>query len=89
MTQEDLDTVKRNFKWVADQLDSLLSTPSSFVVVLMGSPSDEEHCKKIAKQAKSLGLQVQLRVCSAHKGTQEALRILAECEGSYNKVCAP
>ncbi|XP_053987051.1 bifunctional phosphoribosylaminoimidazole carboxylase/phosphoribosylaminoimidazole succinocarboxamide synthetase [Hylaeus volcanicus] len=86
VTQEDLDVVKRNFKWVADQLDYLIPPQSSLVVILMGSPSDEEHCKKIAKHAKTLGLRVQLRVSSAHKATQETLRILAEYEGSGEKV---
>ncbi|XP_076627501.1 PAICS bifunctional enzyme [Colletes latitarsis] len=86
VTQEDLDVVKHNFKWVADQLDYLILPHSSLVVILMGSPSDSEHCKTIAKYAKSLGLNVQLRVSSAHKGTQETLRILAEYEGSCEKV---
>ncbi|XP_043479996.1 multifunctional protein ADE2-like [Leptopilina heterotoma] len=86
VTQEDLESVKRNFKWVADQLDYLVPPPSALVVVLMGSPSDEEHCKKIAKYATALGLRVQLRVSSAHKETEETLRILAEYEGSGEKV---
>ncbi|XP_043254508.1 multifunctional protein ADE2 [Colletes gigas] len=86
VTQKDLDVVKHNFKWVADQLDHLILPHSSLVVILMGSPSDIEHCKTIAKYAKSLGLSVQLRVSSAHKGTRETLRILAEYEGSCEKV---
>ncbi|KOX67690.1 Multifunctional protein ADE2 [Melipona quadrifasciata] len=86
VTQEDLDTVKRNFKWVADQLDFLIPPTNSLVVILMGSPSDEDHCKTIAKHVKSLGLKFQLRVCSAHKGTEETLRILAEYEGIHTKV---
>lgn len=71
---------------MADQLDYLVPPPSALVVVLMGSPSDEEHCKKIAKHATALGLRVQLRVSSAHKETEETLRILAEYEGSGEKV---
>ncbi|KAK1119403.1 hypothetical protein K0M31_013233 [Melipona bicolor] len=86
VTQEDLDTVKRNFEWVADQLDFLIPPTNSLVVILMGSPSDEDHCKTIAKHVKSLGLKFQLRVCSAHKGTEETLRILAEYEGIHTKV---
>lgn len=86
VTQADLETVKRNFKWIADQLDHLVPPPSSLVVILMGSPSDEEHCKKIAKHAVALGLRTQLRVSSAHKATEETLRILAEYEGSGEKV---
>lgn len=81
-----MESVKRNFKWVADQLDYLVPPPSALVVVLMGSPSDEEHCKKIATYATALGLRVQLRVSSAHKETEETLRILAEYEGSGEKV---
>lgn len=87
VTQKDLDVVKHNFKWVADQLDYLVPPCNSLVIILMGSSSDEEHCKRIAEHAKSLGLKVQIRVSSAHKGTQETLRILAEYEGSCEKVC--
>ncbi|XP_046740002.1 multifunctional protein ADE2 isoform X1 [Diprion similis] len=86
VTQADLETVKRNFKWIANQLDHLVPPPSSLVVILMGSPSDEEHCQKIAKHAMALGLRPQLRVSSAHKATEETLRILAEYEGSGEKV---
>jgi phosphoribosylcarboxyaminoimidazole (NCAIR) mutase len=49
----------------------------------MGSPSDEDHCKKIAKHCKELGLICQLRVTSAHKGTEETLKILAQYEGMW------
>lgn len=48
----------------------------------MGSPSDMEHCKKIEKTALQLGLQVEIRVSSAHKETEETLRIVAEYEGN-------
>jgi len=51
--------------------------------VLMGSPSDEDYCKKIAKHCKELGLICQLRVTSAHKGTEETLKILAQYEGMW------
>ncbi|KAK0179407.1 hypothetical protein PV327_005163 [Microctonus hyperodae] len=86
VTSADLDNVKRNFKWVANQLDHLVPPTKSSVVIFMGSPSDKEHCQKIAKHANALGLNVQLRVSSAHKGTTETLRILAEYEGSNEKV---
>ena len=86
MTQQDLETVKINFKWVADQLEALVPPPSSHVVILMGSPSDQEHCEKIARAAKALGLIAELRITSAHKGTEETLKILAEYEGNGKKV---
>lgn len=49
----------------------------------MGSPSDEEHCKKISKSCKDFGLQCILRCTSAHKTTNDALKVLAEYEGKY------
>ena len=51
--------------------------------MLMGSPSDEDYCKKIAKHCKELGLICQLRVTSAHKGTEETLKILEQYEGMW------
>jgi phosphoribosylaminoimidazole carboxylase/phosphoribosylaminoimidazole-succinocarboxamide synthase len=34
VTKEDLDTVKRNFKWVADQLDLLTPDTNSLVIMI-------------------------------------------------------
>jgi phosphoribosylcarboxyaminoimidazole (NCAIR) mutase len=57
----------------------------------MGSSSDEEYCIKIAKHCKELGLICQLRVTSAHKGTEGTLQALAEYEGMwvifYDTIC--
>jgi 5-(carboxyamino)imidazole ribonucleotide mutase len=50
------------------------------VVVLMGSRSDEGHCRKIAEKALSLGLEVELRVGSAHKTPARVLAMLAGYE---------
>lgn len=49
VTAADLDTVKRNFAWVKDQLDHLKPNIHHKVVIFMGSPADQEHCQKIAK----------------------------------------
>ncbi|XP_039288396.1 multifunctional protein ADE2 [Nilaparvata lugens] len=86
VTQADLDTVKRNFTWVADQLEFLIPPTTGRVAVFMGSPSDEEHCRKIKKECKALSIPCDLRVSSAHKGTEETLNILAEYEGSGEPV---
>ncbi|XP_071563249.1 bifunctional phosphoribosylaminoimidazole carboxylase/phosphoribosylaminoimidazole succinocarboxamide synthetase [Temnothorax nylanderi] len=86
VTQQNLETVKCNFKWVEEQLDYVIVAPTPLVVILMGSPSDEAHCREIAKHATALGLKPQLRVTSAHKGTEETLNILAEYEGSGENV---
>ena len=52
----------------------------------MGSASDTEHCEKISKQCKSLGLNTELRVTSAHKGPEESLRIMREYESCMSKL---
>ena len=44
----------------------------------MGSPSDED--------CKDLGVPCQLRVTSAHKGTEETMQIVAQYEGSGQRV---
>jgi phosphoribosylaminoimidazole carboxylase/phosphoribosylaminoimidazole-succinocarboxamide synthase len=35
VTKEDLDTVKRNFKWVADQLDHLTPKTNPLVIIFI------------------------------------------------------
>jgi len=82
VTAEALEEVKANFRWIAERLDLLLPAPKALVVVLMGSPSDEEHCKKIVKTCRDLGVPCQMRVTSAHKGPSETLSIIAQYEGT-------
>ncbi|CAL1675429.1 unnamed protein product [Lasius platythorax] len=81
VTQQNLETVKQNFKWVEEQLDYIIQAPKPLVVIFMGSSSDAEWCKQIAKSARALGLHPEVRVCSAHKSTLETLNALAEYEG--------
>lgn len=80
VTDEALETVKRNFQWVSEQLDAIVPKNDHLVVIIMGSPSDKDHCEKIAKYCKELGLNVELRVSSAHKVTKGTLQIVAEYE---------
>ncbi|XP_045520687.1 multifunctional protein ADE2 [Pieris brassicae] len=86
VTAADLDTVKRNFAWVKDQLDHLKPNVHHKVVIFMGSPADVEHCKKIAKVAKELGLDVDMRVTSAHKATEETLHIMQQYEDTHGAL---
>lgn len=81
VTSEALDTVKRNFEWVAERVTKLSPKPQARVVVLMGSSSDMAHCEKIKQACKSYGVPCELRVTSAHKGTDETMKILAQYEG--------
>lgn len=82
ITPEAMQMVKRNFEWVADRVELLLTSKSQGrVVVLMGSISDLAHCEKIKKSCANYGIPCELRVTSAHKGPDETLRIKAEYEG--------
>jgi 5-(carboxyamino)imidazole ribonucleotide mutase len=55
-------------------------TNSPLLVILMGSKADEPHCRKIAQAAQGFGLQVDLRVGSAHKTPAHVLEILQQYE---------
>ena len=50
------------------------------VIILMGSPADEEHCQKIAAAAGKLGLEVVRRIGSAHKTPEHVLQMLRQYE---------
>ncbi|XP_030759034.1 multifunctional protein ADE2 [Sitophilus oryzae] len=86
VTDKDLETVKRNFEWVVDQLDHLLPPNDHLVVIVMGSPSDKDHCNKIKKHCQDLGLNVEIRVSSAHKTTEAALKIISHYESLNVKI---
>lgn len=49
----------------------------------MGSSSDADHCLKIKKFLKDLRVPSEIRVTSAHKGTEETLAIAAHYEGEF------
>jgi phosphoribosylaminoimidazole carboxylase PurE protein len=50
------------------------------VIILMGSKADIDHCTKISDACKGFGLEVILRIASAHKTPEHALSILNEYE---------
>ncbi|XP_072425886.1 bifunctional phosphoribosylaminoimidazole carboxylase/phosphoribosylaminoimidazole succinocarboxamide synthetase isoform X1 [Chiloscyllium punctatum] len=82
VTPEAMQMVKRNFEWVAERVqDLLVAQTSGRVVVIMGSRSDLDHSQKIKQACANYGIPCELRVSSAHKGTDETLRIKAEYEG--------
>ena len=54
---------------------------------MMGSGSDSGQGEKVKSVCKSLDIPCHLRVTSAHKGTEETLRILAEYEGKFTLPC--
>lgn len=86
VTQADLDKIKSNFQWISDQLDYFKLESKGLVAIIMGSPTDTEHCTKIKKQCEALGLNSEMRVCSAHKSTEETLKLVAEYEDNGKDV---
>ena len=50
------------------------------VVILMGSKADMEHCKKISDACAQFGIETVIRIASAHKTAEHALKILREYE---------
>jgi len=81
VTDAALETVKRNFQWVAEQMKSFNPKPVSQVVILMGSATDRPHCEKIKKCLERYNIPTDMRVVSAHKNTDQALNVIAEYEG--------
>lgn len=55
-------------------------TDSPLIVILMGSKADQPHCIKIAQAAQEFGLQVVMRVGSAHKTPAHVLELLQKYE---------
>ncbi len=50
------------------------------VVILMGSKADADHGQKIANAARAFGLEVVMRIGSAHKTPEHVLALLREYE---------
>jgi len=50
------------------------------VIILMGSKADQDHCTKIADAAREFGLEVVMRIGSAHKTPEQVMNLLREYE---------
>ena len=50
------------------------------VVILMGSKADAAHCDKIAEAARNFGLDVVMRIGSAHKTPEHVMTLLHDYE---------
>ncbi|XP_075158438.1 PAICS bifunctional enzyme [Haematobia irritans] len=86
VTDESLDTVKRNYIWTSEQLKDIIPKNDHLVVIMMGSASDKAHCEKIADYCKMFGLNAELRVTSAHKAPEETLRVMREYESVMSNL---
>jgi len=53
-----------------------------YVAIIMGSPSDLDHCKKMAAVIEKYGVAVDLRVCSAHKNGEDLPAVINDYQNS-------
>jgi len=80
VTQEALEQVKKNFAWILDKLKELKTEPYGRVVILMGAPSDLQHCNKIKAELESMKIPCFMKITSAHKTTNDSLKTIAKYE---------
>jgi len=80
VTQEALDEVKKNFAWTLDKLKEVKTDPFGRVVIMMGAPSDLDHCNKIKSELEKLNVPTYLKITSAHKTTCDSLKTIAKYE---------
>ena len=50
------------------------------VIILMGSKADEGHCQNIAEAVKQFGIEVNMRIGSAHKTAEHTLKLIKDYE---------
>lgn len=56
-----------------------------YIAIVMGSPSDLEHCEKIRSYLEQYGIMIEFRVVSAHKNGEEIIQLA----GEYNTSIEP
>jgi len=55
-------------------------TSKPLVIILMGSKSDLDHCQKIAATCQTFGIEIVMRIASAHKTAARLLNLLNSYE---------
>lgn len=80
VTAEAMTEIKKNYAWVAEEAAKFIVKPMGRAVIMMGSESDLEHGEKIKSKLTSFGISCDIRVTSAHKGTNETIQVLRHYE---------
>nr|CDJ82087.1 SAICAR synthetase and 1-(5-Phosphoribosyl)-5-amino-4-imidazole-carboxylate (AIR) carboxylase domain containing protein [Haemonchus contortus] len=88
VTPEGLQQLTSNYEKVMEITAKFSTPPSCRALIIMGSPSDQAHCDKIAASCRSLGIKPIIRVSSAHKTTHETLDIVAEYDDDETPTVA-
>ncbi|CAI4226582.1 unnamed protein product [Auanema sp. JU1783] len=83
VTSEALSQLISNYEKVMNLTEGFLGSTKSRVLIIMGSSSDMDFCRKIEKGCQKLGMETRLRISSAHKSTSETLEILSEYEQDF------
>ena len=86
VSDADLEKIKKNFAWVTNQLEVFVPESEHLVVVVLGSSSDAAFGQKIQKHCTELGISSVIRVTSAHKSTEDTLKLVRYYESLSLKV---
>ncbi len=86
VTEEGLAQVLANFEWVLERVLEMKARASASVrgrvVCVLGSASDVPVAKEVEAVLSQLMVPCVVRVCSAHKTTEELLQLVAQYEGT-------
>ena len=85
ITGESIGTEENVLQRIYENLQKHGLIKPGYVAIIMGSPSDVEHAKKMAKIIENYGIMSDMRVVSAHKNGERIPDVIKE----YNRSIEP
>ncbi|XP_012554976.2 multifunctional protein ADE2 isoform X2 [Hydra vulgaris] len=76
VTTEAMSEIRKNYTWVSNEVKLFTSKPFARVVIILGSSSDLPHAHKIEAKLKTLGVNCEIRISSAHKTTEKTIDVI-------------